>query len=79
MPKTPSHDLSVSRKNAAGFLVKIFGECCVSTMLTAACYWPSCHSIAAHRFVSAPAEWNRNRSPWLLNSAIGVCCHNSSS
>jgi len=29
-----------------------FGECCGSTVLTAACYWPSSHCIPAQRFVS---------------------------
>jgi len=45
MLKTSSHDLSTSRKHTTGFLVKNFGECCGSTVLTAACYWPSNHCI----------------------------------
>jgi len=39
---------------------KSFAECCGSTMLTAACYWPSSHCISAHQFVSASADLNHN-------------------
>jgi len=39
MLKTSSHVLSTSRKHTTGFLVKCFGECCVCTVLTTACYW----------------------------------------
>jgi len=45
MLKTSRHALSTSRKHTTGFLVKRFGECWVSRVLTAACYWPSSHSI----------------------------------
>jgi len=41
MLKTSSHALSTSRKPTTGFLVKCFGECWVSTVLTVSCYWPS--------------------------------------
>ena len=30
-----------SRKHTTGFIVQSFGECCGSTVLMAACYWPS--------------------------------------
>jgi len=43
--------LSTSRKHTTGILVKSFGECCVSTVLTAACYWPSSHCIPAQTCV----------------------------
>ena len=33
------------------YRVKIFGECCGSTVLTAACYWTSNHCILAQKFV----------------------------
>jgi len=51
MLKTSSHALSTSRKHTTGFLVKSFGERCVSTVLTAACYWPSSHCIPAQTCV----------------------------
>jgi len=42
IPKTSTqHILSTSRKHTAVFLVKSFGECCGSAVLTAACYWQS--------------------------------------
>jgi len=41
MPKTSTYVLSTSRKHMTGFLMKSSGECCGSTVLTAACYWPS--------------------------------------
>ena len=41
--KTSSHALSTSRKHTPVFLVKSFGNCCGSKVLTAACYWPSSH------------------------------------
>jgi len=47
MLKTPSHALSTSRNHTTWFLVKRFGECCVSTVLTPACCWPSSHCIPA--------------------------------
>jgi len=50
MPKTSStHAMRTSRKT--GFLVKRFGECCESTVLTAACYWPQGHCVPAQKFV----------------------------
>jgi len=47
MLRTSSHALSTSRKHMTGFLVKSFGERCMSTVLTAACYWPPSHYIPA--------------------------------
>jgi len=47
---------TISRNHTTGFLVKSFGECCESTVLTAACYWPSSHCIPAQRFVSMLGE-----------------------
>jgi len=38
MLETSSHGMSTSRKHATGFLMKSFGECCVSTVLTGARY-----------------------------------------
>jgi len=50
MLKTSSHALSISWKHTTGFLVKSFGERCVSTVLTTACYWLSSHRIPAQKF-----------------------------
>ena len=47
MLKTSSHASSTSRKHTIEFLVKSFEECCRSTVLKAACYWPSSHCIPA--------------------------------
>jgi len=44
MLKTSSHALSTSRKHTIGFLVKSFVECCVCTVLTAACH---CTAVAS--------------------------------
>ena len=41
MSKCYTHVLSTLGKFMAGFLVKSFGWCCVGTVLTVACYWPS--------------------------------------
>ena len=46
----------VLEKHKNEFLVNSFGECCGSTVLTAACYWPSRHWIPDMTFVSVPAE-----------------------
>ena len=73
MPKTFPHVLSTSRKHSTGFLVKSFGEFCGSTVLTAACYWPSSHFIPAQKFVCASG--NHRRSPWVLDSDKDACCH----
>jgi len=63
IPITFTHVLLTSRKHTTGFLVKSFGECCRSTVLTAACYlWPSSHCILAQKFVSMSAELNPNLS-----------------
>jgi len=64
MPKTSTHVLSASRKHTTGFLVKSFGECCWSTVLTVASYWPSSHCIPAQKSVAASVELNHNRAPW---------------
>jgi len=47
-PEASAYVLSNSRQHSTGFIVKRFGECCGSTVLTAACYWPfkSLHSCA---------------------------------
>jgi len=58
--------LLTSREHTTGFLAKSFGECCGSTVLTAACYWPSSRCIPAQKFVSMLAKLNHNRSPWAF-------------
>ena len=50
--KISIHVLSTSGKYMTGFLVESFGECCGSTVLTVACYWPPSHCIPALTFVS---------------------------
>jgi len=66
-----------SIKHTAGFLVKSFGECCLSTVLTAACYWPESHCIPAQMFVSMSVESNHDHSSLVLDSDKSVCCHRS--
>jgi len=68
VPKTSSRGLSTSRKHTTGFLVKSFGECYVSTVLTAACYWQSSHCIPAQKFVSVSGKLNHDRLPFVLDS-----------
>jgi len=46
MPKTFTHVLSTSRQHTAEFLVKSFGKCCGSIVLTPDCYWPSRYSCS---------------------------------
>jgi len=75
MSKTFTHVLSTSREHTTELLVKSFGKRCVSTVLTAACYWPSSHCIPAQKFVSVSGELNHDRSPFVLDSDKGVCCH----
>ena len=75
MPKTFTHVFSTSRKHTNGFLVKSFGECCGSTVLTTAFYWPSSHCIPAQKFVSASRKLNNDRSPLVLDSDKDACCH----
>ena len=75
--KTSTHASSHSRKHTTGFLVKSFGECCKSTILTATCYWPTSHCIPAQKFMSVSGEVNHDLSPWVLDSDKGVCCHHS--
>jgi len=74
MPKMFTHVLSTSRKHTTEFFVKSFGECGVSTVLTAACYWPSSHCIPAQKFVSASGELNHDRSPLVLDGNNIACC-----
>ena len=52
-----THVLSTLRNHTAGFLVKICGECCSSTVLTAACCCLSIHCIPAQNVVSMSTEW----------------------
>jgi len=77
MLKTSSHALSNSRKYTTRFLVKGYGECCVSTVLMVACYWPSSHCVPAQTFASVQGELNHDRSSLGLDSDKGVCCHRS--
>ena len=77
MLNTSRHVLLISRKHTTGFLVKSFGECCVSTVLTAACYQPSSHCMPAQKFVFVSGELNHDRSQLVLQSDKGVCCHRS--
>ena len=77
MLKTSSHVLSTSRKHTTGFLVKSFEEFSVRTVLTAACYWPSSHCIPDQKFVSVSGKLNHDRSPLVLDSDKGMCCHHS--
>jgi len=51
MRKTSAHVLSISRKQMTGSLGTSFGVCCVSSLLTAACYWVSHHWIHTQTFV----------------------------
>ena len=71
MPKTSTYALSTPKKHTIGFLVKSFGECCGSTVLTAACYLPSSHCIPAQKFVSMSGKLNHNHSPLVLHSTMG--------
>jgi len=64
-------------RDTTGFLVKSFEESSVSTVLTAGYYWPSDHCIPAQKFVSVSGELNHDRSPLVLDSDKGVCCHRS--
>jgi len=71
------HVLSTSRKHkpTTGFLIKNFGKCCESTVLTAACNWPSSHCILTQKFLSMSVDLNHNPSQ---GSDKGVSCHHSS-
>ena len=79
MPKTYRHVSSTSGKCMAGFLVKSFGGCCGSTVLTGASCWPSNKCIPAQKIVPVSTELNYNRSLLGLDSDNGLCCHYSSS
>jgi len=72
-------DLEKAYDRVEGFLVRSFGECCRSAVLTAACYWPSSHCIPAQKFVSVSGVLNRDRSPLVLDSDKGAWCHRFSS
>ena len=52
--------------------MKSFGECCGSTVLTVACYWPSSNCIPTQKIVSVSAKLNHNRSPLVLDSENGA-------
>jgi len=73
IPITFTHVLLTSRKHTTGFLVKSFGECCRSTVLTAACYWPSSYCVPAQTFVSASRESNHDNSRLVLDSDKDAC------
>ena len=79
MPKAFTHVLTTSREHTTEFLVKSFGKRCVSTVLTAACYWLSSLCIPAQMFVSVSGELNHDHSPLVLESDKDVCCHHFSS
>ena len=64
-------------KYMTGLLVESYGQCWRSTVLTAACYWPSSNCFPAQNFVSGSTELNRNRSPCVLHSDKRVRCHQS--
>jgi len=63
----------------AGFLVKSFGGCCGSKVLTDSFCGPSNACIPAQKIVSVWTEFNHKRSLLVLDSDNGVCCHHSSS
>jgi len=75
MPKTDTHVSSTSGKYVAVFLVKSFGGCCGSTVLTGAYCRPSRHRIPVWKIVSLSTESTHNRSALVLDSDNGVCCH----
>jgi len=79
IPKTYTYVLSTSGKYVVVFLVKSFGVCCGSTVLTGAYCWPSSHRIPVQKIVSMSTKFNHNRSALVLDSDNGVCCHHSSS
>jgi len=81
MPKMLTHVLSTSRKHTIGFLVKIFGECCGSRLygVDGILLLLSSHCIPAPTFVSMSGVINHDRSPLVLDSDKGVCCHHFSS
>jgi len=62
-----------------GFLVKNFGECCGSKVLTGASCWPSNKCIPVQKIVSVSTEFNYKRSLLVLDSDNGVCRHHSTS
>jgi len=56
----------------AGLLVKSFVECCGTTVLTAACYWPSSNCIPSQKIVTLSTGLYHNRSALVLLSDNGV-------
>jgi len=78
MPKMSTHVLSISRNHKTRFLMKIFAECCGSTVLTAAYLLLAVKSLyPAQKLVSVSMELNHYRSPWVLDSDKCECCHHS--
>jgi len=71
MPKTNTHVLLTLGKYMALFLVKSFGGCCGSTVLTGAYCWPSSHRIPVQKIVSLSTESKLNRSALVLDSDNG--------
>jgi len=69
---TYTHVLSNLGKYMAGFLVKSFGKCCGSTVLTGASCWPSSNCTLAQKIVSVSTELNNNLSELVLDSDNGV-------
>ena len=69
MPTTSTHFLSTSRKHMSELLVKSFGDCCESTVLTAACYWSSSHCIPAQKFVSVSGSYITTVHRWCWTLA----------
>ena len=59
-------------KYMVGVLVKNFGGCCGSTVLTGASCWPSNYCIPAQKIVSVSTELKYNRSLLVLYSTM-VC------
>jgi len=56
----------------AGFLMKSFGGCYGSTVLTAASCWPSSNCVLVQKIVFVSTGFNRNRSALVLDSDNGV-------
>jgi len=71
MPKMSAHVLSTPRKHTIGFFEKSFGECCGSTVLTTACYWPSNHCIAGQKCVRVGETKSQ---PLIVNVGLRQGC-----
>jgi len=63
----------------AAFLIKSFGECCGSAVLTDASCWPSNNCIPLQKIASVSTELTHNRSQLVLYYGNGLFCHQSSS